>query len=436
MSNTLGIDPSHRLLLAVSGGIDSVAMVDLMAKRGRHFGIAHCNFQLRGDASNADMALVEHKAHTYQVPFFYENFDPQKLASDKGISLQMAAREQRYHWLEKIRATEGYDWIATAHHLDDQAETMLLNLIKGTGIKGLHGIPRKSGRTIRPLLFVEKEELRAYAKKSNLNWREDASNQKNDYQRNYLRSEVIPALKTINPSLNQTMEANAHRFSAMEAVWKSHIENLWHNIAIAKESRWELEKDQLLEFGYPKVYLYELLAPFGFNHTQVSDLYKGLKGEPGKLFYSPSHVLELGRKKVLLYPIVKSSRKFDHLAIESNQKQVEFEDLIINISFWEKADWDDRKNPFVACLDANLLQWPLILRYWEEGDFFYPLGMEHPKKLSDFFVDEKLSRHKKAQTLVVESGGNIVWIVGHRIDHRFRVTDSTKQIMKISADQA
>lgn len=435
LKQQLKLPPDARLLLAVSGGVDSMVMVDLVAKGGWDFGIAHCNFKLRGMASDEDAELVRKTAPLYEVPFYSESFQPKTMAAEKGISVQMAARQQRYEWLEKIRGTKGFDWIATAHHLDDQAETMLLNLTKGTGIRGLHGISPKSGTTIRPLLFAEKAELQAYAQQENLNWREDLSNESDEYQRNYVRHHVIPALKAINPSFFQTMNANAQRFSAVEAEWNDALKTLWTKTAKAHGQGWHLDKKPLMALVDPVPYLYDLLTPFGFHENQIQDLVKALSREPGKLFYSPSHVLEVSRETLLLYPLEEEKRE-RYQVIEPDQTTVKFEDQVFQFMTQAEIDWNECQQPRVACIDRDLVQYPLTLRHWQEGDYFYPLGMNHSKKLSDFFVDEKFSRLQKAKALVLESQGEIVWIIGDRMDNRFRITENTTRVLKITVEKA
>lgn len=417
------------VLLAVSGGVDSVVMCDLFSFSGFSYGIAHCNFQLRGQESAQDEEFVKKLADRYQVRFYLEKFETRKHSKEKNISLQMAARELRYQWLEKIRAGKGFDWIATAHHRDDVMETMLFNLVRGTGIRGLHGILPRRGKIIRPLLFTGRKPILEFAKNRNIRWREDRTNLKTKYRRNLIRHKVIPVLKKINPSLDQTFMKNSKLFQQYEEILVKEWEQKKKDVVIEKKDRTYFSIDALKRLRAPGVYLYQWLTPYGFNITQIEDITRHLSGQPGKKFYAPGYVLEKDRDHLILYDRKPEQIQDNRIWINKTDRSWEFEGKQFTadfISFGSKpADFSDES---VAYLDPGEMKFPLLLRHWEKGDRFYPLGMRQPKKVSDLFVDEKIPLLEKSSVLILESGGKIVWIVGIRIDHRFRVKNKTKKL--------
>ncbi|HMQ49127.1 MAG TPA: tRNA lysidine(34) synthetase TilS [Saprospiraceae bacterium] len=412
---------SEKTLLAVSGGLDSCAMVHLFHQAGFPFGIAHCNFQLRAKASDEDEAFVRQLAIQYGVPFFSISFETERIASQSNESIQMVARRLRYEWLESI---QDYLWIATAHHLNDSIETLFLNLIRGCGIGGLHGIPSKSGRIIRPLSFASRAELEAYAKQEQLLWREDASNSSVKYRRNKIRHQVIPTLQEMNPALENTFAENFRRFRETEYWYQRGLDAAILELILPKERGFSIDKNALIRYAPGQTsLLFAILNPLGFSDDQLEKIPHSVVGAR---FFSESHCLLNDREFFL---------------VEENE-QPEWSELQIpasGIYTWDKYQihieriegiperWPD--SPQEALLDADQLDFPLTLRYWREGDTFQPLGMggQH-QKVQDFFSNQKIDRFEKARIpLLINRDGQIAWIVGWRISEAFKINSSASR---------
>jgi tRNA(Ile)-lysidine synthase len=422
--------PESKILAAVSGGIDSIVLCELLHQLKYSFAIAHCNFGLRADDAEADQLFVKKLAKKYDVPFYTENFSTRAFAEQEHISTQMAARTLRYQWFEQVRQQEGYDYIATAHHSNDTTETILLHLTRGTGIAGLHGIPSKNGHIIRPMLSVSKDDIFEFVTDNKLIWREDVSNETTKYQRNKIRHDVIPALKEINPNLESTMLHTAERISHAEAIVEAYIEQ------IRQESIKEAEDAVYISLvpmqnatGLPVV-LHELLRPFNFSYSVILELVEALVGISGKQFDSPTHTLVKDRDQLVITS--KNLTSFGSTLIQDGDTSVAINDLTFDIKYSDAADYKLNTKPHVAALDADQLKFPLKIRAWQEGDWFVPLGMNGKKKISDFLIDKKVPANLKNQTLVLVSDQSVVWIVGQRLDNRFKVTDKTEKVMEIS----
>lgn len=420
---------SERILLAVSGGRDSVVLVHLFKQSGFDFGIAHCNFKLRGTESDEDELFVAQLATRMEVPLFVTHLDAQMQARAEGISIQMAARNLRYQWLEKTRKEFNFDHIAFAHHQNDAVETILLNLTRGTGIAGLHGILPKRNHFIRPMLCFDRDEIDQIVAELGILYREDSSNQSTKYARNKIRLEVIPKLKELNPSLEQTFEANRKRFVELEILLNDHVAALrgalFNEIAL-DEYRIALSALKKLRPLY--TLLFGLFSPFGFTEAVLLNLSKSWDGISGKNFESVTHRLLLDRGHLLL------SRKETKLPpqIEVNlfDKQVSWGNLYFNIQHVAIADFELKKGGVLAQFDLELLIFPLKIRTWQVGDFFYPLGMRGKKKLSDFFIGQKIPRSYKNQIPILENGnGDILCVVGYRQDERYKVHAQTQKIL-------
>jgi tRNA(Ile)-lysidine synthase len=419
-----------RSLLAVSGGLDSVVMCRLFSEAGFPFAIAHCNFQLRGEESEADEQFVKSLGEKYKVEVFVTRFDTKSYAIEKGLSTQVAARELRYDWFEEIRAAKKFDVIATAHHLNDNIETILFNLVKGTGIRGLRGIPVKQGRIIRPLLFASREEIAAYSEEQELSFREDSSNAEDKYTRNKIRHNVIPLLKEINPSLENTMRCKIDLFNQLEELYDA---------AIAKESRQLFlpRKDdvyipilKLRKTKNASSLLFEFLKHNGFNAEQVEDMLANLDDVPGKQFLSDRARIIKDRKFFILTKL--PEKDFTIKLVQESDKEIMLGDAAIAISKLP-ADAKISADKKIAFIDPAKLEFPLIIRRWKAGDYFYPFGMKmKKKKLKKFFVDQKVPLNEKENIWVVESNKKIVWVVGHRIDERFRVSEKSKEILRMA----
>jgi tRNA(Ile)-lysidine synthase len=417
----------ERILLAVSGGVDSVVMAHLFAEVGYACGIAHCNFQLRGADSDRDEQFVRSLGGSLEMPVYVERFDVERETKEKGISIQMAARDLRYQWFQELADQHGFDTIATAHNLNDSVETTLLNLTRGTGIRGLPGIPLRNGRVIRPILFATRKEIESYARLNNISFREDASNRETKYQRNKIRHDVIPSLEQINPGFLETMSANMCRMGEI-------VEILDHTVTQVREVLFKRENGRIMvtieEIRKLKpigTWLFELFSPFGFSQAQCESIQHIFDADSGKRFISPTHQLFKDRNHLIL--VETKTEVFDRYYLDSPDHLSSLP-FSMDVEIMDRADLKqipgDRNT---ACLDYNEIQFPLTIRHWLHGDHFVPLGMDQMKKVSDFFVDEKVSVPEKERTWILAYGKKIAWIMGHRIDNRFRITEKTKRVL-------
>jgi tRNA(Ile)-lysidine synthase len=421
---------TEKILLTVSGGIDSVVMCELFHKAGYNFGIAHCNFQLRNNESDADEIFVEALAEKYHVEFHSIAFDTSAFAKKNKLSIQLAARELRYQWFEEIRSQYEYSYIATAHHQDDSIETFFINLIRGTGISGLHGILNKYGKIVRPLLFCRKNEIEIFAKKNKLKHREDSSNASDKYTRNKIRHQIIPLLKDLNPNLENTISRDMERLKNVELIYRTEIAK-----ALAKISKKEKEGvtfsiKKLKKISQINTYLYEFLKPYQFNATTVEEIISAFDGESGKQFFSSTHRLIKDRNFLLLENRsveLKNKPSVVKYLIKKNTKKFTNDSVKLKLKTGANVSELNTSNN-IALIDFDKLVFPLEIRKWEKGDIFYPLGMKGKKKVSDFFIDKKLSLFQKESTNLLISKGEIVWIIGLRLDERFKITEKTKKI--------
>ena len=422
-----------RILLAVSGGKDSACMSHLFALAGFSFDIAHCNFNLRGDASDGDAEFVQNMAKEYGVKSYIENFDAETFALTEKVSIQMAARDLRYTWLEKIRAENAYQYIATAHHLNDSIETVIYNFTKGCGIRGLHGILPKNGKIVRPMLFAEGTEIEKYIETNAIPFREDASNASDKYSRNFIRHQVVPKLKKLNPSFEKSTAETIRKIRETEFIFEQAIQQY-------KDLVFEEKGDEVyIDFNkIPKpaahTILYEILKPMGFHGDQIKMMME-TDHQSGISFYTDSHILLIDRDR---YIIRKNEiPKFVKRDIQLTEEAVIINDLMLIFSVLEKAPDPIPKNAEVAVLDFDKLHFPLQLRPWKAGDIFQPFGM-HGKhqKVQDFLTNKKLSRFEKEVVHVLESDGKICWVVGMRVDERFRITERTDKCFYIKIKYA
>lgn len=426
--------PSEKILLAVSGGVDSIVMCELFHKANLDFGIAHCNFQLRGVESDEDELFVEKLAEKYAVPFHTVSFDTSVHAKKNKLSIQVAARQLRYNWFEEIREQFSYKFISTAHHRGDSIETFFINLIRGTGISGLHGILPKQGKIIRPLLFTNKNEIELFSKKNNLKHREDSSNSSDKYVRNKIRHQVIPVLKELNPNLEKTINNDIQHLRDVEIIFKKEIENKRIKIVKQEKNHLTISIEKLKKLTPVSIYLFEFLKPYNFNSTVINEIIESLDTESGKQFFSETHRLIKDREFLFIEPkinskVESSNSKAQKIHIEENQKKITCTDFQLSCSS-KIINHKSKiiKSSSVACLDFEKLEFPLEIRKWEKGDFFYPLGMKGKKLVSDFFIDKKLSLSQKENIWLLTSKGKIAWIIGQRLDDRFKITDKTLKI--------
>ena len=410
-----------RLLLACSGGVDSMVLLHLLRQTNYFVAVAHCNFLLRDEASDGDAAFVSAYCATHNLPYFEATFETKDYAKTKGVSTQMAARELRYQWFDTLKAEHDFNHLLTAHHLDDQLETFLINLGRGSGIKGLRGIPNHL--ILRPLLAVTKEGILAYAKENNISWREDASNAEEDYLRNQLRHQLIPKWKAIQPKLIEQLEKSQQQLRWAEEALAYHCEVFKSNHFIAEGDQVTISIEALNALRPLEYYLHALFSPYGFSH--FSDLNALLNAQSGKQLFSTTHRLLKDRKHLLLTPVAK---------VEGNEVYhwTPIEDLSFPINL--KINDAITENRQAAILAVKALKYPLILRKYQEGDYFYPVGMKGKKKLSKFFKDHKYSLLEKEQQWLLCSGSEIVWVVGQRVDARFAATPETQNPLRIICD--
>ncbi len=417
-----------KLLLAVSGGVDSMVMLHLIKKSNLHIGIAHCNFQLRDKDSSDDELFVTNEAQRLGVECYSKKFETEIYSRENIVSIQMAARELRYAWFEELRQKGGYSLVATAHNLDDSLETVLFNLTKGTGITGLKGIPIKTGNIIRPLLFAKKHEILSYANENGIKWRADISNIDNKYARNLIRNKVIPVLKEINPKILDTFSNTTDKINAVSSIFVQWIESIKNDVVEFKGVDIFISKSKVLDWetNARELILFEIIRLYGFNYDQAKNVCDSI-GETGKLFISETHHLNIDREFIIISKIPEINTQ---IIIEITDKLIELNGSKIVMEVHDKKI-NIEPDAHVAYLDLDELIFPLVIRNWTEGDIFVPLGMKGEKKLSDFMIDEKIPLNLKSRVLVVTSVGNIVWIVGHRIDDRYKITENTSRTCRL-----
>ncbi|MDX2196676.1 MAG: tRNA lysidine(34) synthetase TilS [Cytophagales bacterium] len=419
--------PEDRLIATVSGGIDSVAMIWLLHKCGYQFTIAHCNFGLRGEESDEDEHFVQQLAKKYKVPFHTHKFDTQNFANDHKMSVQLAARTLRYAWFEELRQKLNYSYILTAHHQNDTLETVLYNLAKGTGIAGLHGIYPKIGNIIRPMLAFTKADIQDIVAQNHLTWREDSSNAHSHYARNLIRHEVIPALKIINPNLENTINDTVKQVRNVEIFFDNEY-NKFKNEYLKKDGAlYYLELSKSIS---PSFY-YKYLKEIGFAWQQCEQIIEK-EHVAGSKFYSHLYMLSIDRNR---WYISAHAQIYTPMAeVQKNSTKFIFGDSTFKVEIHDRG-LRINTHPDIAYLDESKLIYPLIVRRWQDGDWFIPYGMNGKKKISDFLIDKKVPLPLKSHLFVIVSGTSIVWLSGHRIDDRYKVTDDTLYIMKISKIQ-
>lgn len=412
-----------KLLVACSGGVDSVVLTYLLKQLEFEIALAHCNFSLRGKESDTDEMFVIGLARKFEIPVFAETFDTHKYADDLKISTQMAARELRYGWFEEVMGNFKYHYLLTAHHLDDDLETFFINLSRGTGLKGLKGIPQKNQNIIRPLLIFSKEEILNFAKQNKLKWREDLSNLKPDYLRNKIRLEVLPKFKETNKSLLNNFQTTQRNLKSSQALIEDYMSLVYKLVVSETSLGYKLDVQKLHELPNSKALLYELLNEFGF--TEWDDVSNLLEAQTGKQIFSKTHRLLRNREELIL------------TKIDVDNKEDEFQMTREGIAFPIKLSIETSENigeteKNIIYVSAEKLEFPLKIRKWQDGDYFYPFGMNgKKKKLSKFFKDEKISLIEKDKTWLLTSGKAIVWVIGYRMDERFKVGEKDNGILKI-----
>jgi tRNA(Ile)-lysidine synthase len=422
------IAEGDRLILALSGGIDSMVLADLLLKSKVQFVVAHCNFHLRGDESDGDEKFVLEFAEKLGIQCFVRCFETEKYAEKEGISIEMAARDLRYAWFEELRQQLDYEKIAVAHHADDQTETFFINLLRGAGLRGLKGMQPKNGVIIRPLLWTSREQIHQYAVENQILWHEDHTNAESVYLRNKIRNQLLPVFDELQPEARYGLYKSLEHLSAENELFRELLKEklsqiVRHDDGIRKVKVPELVEGPTLSFQL----LFEWLRNYGFNTDQCRFIFEAMETGIGNKYCSPTHQLVIGRNELQLSEI--KPVEDEEIQIEAGEEEIV---APIHLRFSKFAKTDSfviDKSPNVAMLDADKIQFPLTLRHWRHGDRFHPLGMKGSKLLSDFFVDQKFTETQKRNVLLLVSAENeILWVVGYRIDDRFKLTNGTKSV--------
>jgi tRNA(Ile)-lysidine synthase len=416
----------EKIVVGLSGGSDSVVLLSILHNLNYECLAAHCNFHLRAEESDRDEQFAAGFAGKLQIPFFKQDFDTCAVAKKKGISIEMAARYLRYEWFEELRKNENAAAIAVAHHQDDSIETLLLNLIRGTGIKGLTGIKPRSGFIVRPLLCVPKVKILQYAQTGNILFVNDSSNNLPEFTRNKIRLQVIPLLKTLNPSINEALSQTMYNLNEADKIYEAEVEKVRNTVFDEKSGC--INIPLLKTFPSPETLLFELLKNFGFGKKTVFEIYKAIDSQSGKIFYSPTHQLVKDRETFWLSPIENKNEREKIYLIQSDD--IGILEIPFRMEIFEyQGIVGKEKN--IAYLDRDKLHFPLVLRKWQSGDKFIPFGMKGFQKLSDFFNNNKISKPEKEKIWLLLSEENIVWVVNHRIDDRFKIDANTKNVYVI-----
>ena len=411
-----------KLILAISGGADSVALASLLSSLGYNFSFAHCNFNLRGDESNEDERFVRDLSNRFQVELYVESFDTYQYAKEKKMSIQMAARELRFEWFESLSKDTGSKYVLLAHHADDNIETFFINLIRGSGIRGFLGIKSVYEKIIRPLIPFSRQEIEDYLRDINQDFRNDSSNDETKYLRNNIRHNLVPLLKELNPSFERTFQNEQEYLNDVFNIYIESIDKVKNQVITTKDKdRLVIDIKQLIKHKYHSVILREILIPYGFN--QINKIVNAFNSTSGKIFKSDLYMLLIDRDEI----IVSSHKDYPHNLSVNISNDLDKITVPINLTFRISDDtkWEEDMN--IAYLDYDKITFPLMIRRWEEGDAFFPLGMTDKKKLSNFFIDNKFSLFDKKNCWLLCSENDIVWIIGHRIDDRFKITETTKK---------
>jgi len=421
------IAEGDKVVLALSGGIDSMVLAGLLLKSKVEFVAAHCNFHLRGEESDGDEKFVRDYAERNGIQCFVKHFETEKYAADNGISIEMAARDLRYDWFEQLRQQLGYDRIAVAHHADDQAETFFINLLRGAGLNGLKGMKPQNGVIIRPLLWASREQIRKYAVENQILWREDHTNAESVYLRNKIRNQLLPVFDELQSEARQGLYKSLEHLAAENELYRELLQEKLGQIIEYNGDIQRIPHSAFLIQHSSFQLLFEWLRQYGFNTDQCHFIYDALGSGVGNQYCSPTHCVVIGRDDLQLSEI--KEKTDDEIQIEIGEEEILFPVHLCFSKLEKTADFFIDKSPYVAQLDFDKLKFPLTLRHWRHGDRFHPLGMKGSKLLSDFFVDQKFTEYQKQNVwLLVSADGDILWVVGYRIDERFKVSNSTKTI--------
>ncbi|MGE5424434.1 MAG: tRNA lysidine(34) synthetase TilS [Syntrophothermus sp.] len=424
---------SDRILLAVSGGADSMLMAHLFVSTGFQVGVAHCNFSLRGEESDKEELFVSEYCDRHNIVFWSKRFNTSEIALQQGISIEMAARDLRYEWFHELMKQQDFNYLATAHHQDDVIETFVINLSRGSGIKGLSGIQPKSGRIIRPMLFTNHTEIVENCTRLSIDYCIDSSNLETIYKRNLIRHHVLPLLEKVNPAFRKNALKTIANLHETGQLFQQRILEIKSLVYSEDEQGVLIHIEKLQNYSPLRTILFELIRPFGFQAEQTDDIINSLNKESGRKFFSDSYRLVKDRE----YLIISPSHAFREnvFYIEENCPQIEFPIHLSIEKLQRTADYSFSTQPHIVDLDMDRLTFPLILRHWHEGEYFQPLGMTGLKKVSDFFIDEKYSIPEKENAWILASGDHLAWIVGKRMDDRFKIHKDTKNILRLKLQE-
>lgn len=422
--------PSKTFLLTVSGGADSSVLAYLFAHCHLSFAIAHCNFHLRGEESDQDMMFVRKMAKTYGVTYFEKEFNTIEIQEKSGNSIEMVARELRYNWFNEIGAD--FDYIVTAHHANDNAETILLNLSRGTGLKGLTGIPERNGKILRPLLPFSAQQIRQFAAEKNIAFRNDSSNYSEIFHRNKIRLSVIPKLEEVNPRLIQTLSHNSQLLQRQYQFYQHQLDKIKTDLVQIRNEEIIISLEKLSLLDDKILILNEILRDYGFNEDTVKQIIHSEQGLSGKKFLSPTHILVKDRNKLIINHL--GSDIHHSITINSWEELSQYGFQTCQCPINQKPIFEN--NPNIIYVDETKINFPLILRHWKSGDFFFPFGIKGSKKLSDFFTNQKIDILTKDKIWLLCDGDKIIWVVGHRSDDRFKIDHKTTNYIKIKYNES
>lgn len=420
-----------KVIVGISGGADSVALLHFLKEEGYQCVAAHCNFHLRGEESNRDEQFVRNLCHKWDIALEVIDFNTEKIASEQKISIEMAARELRYRWFEELRLKHNAEAIAVAHHKDDSVETFLLNLIRGTGIRGLSGMKPANGNIIRPLLCVSRNEVEVYADNNHLDFVIDSTNSETLYTRNKIRLEVLPLLQQINPAIKETIIQTSGYLNDTAELYLAEIEQQRNKLVREEAGKIYISIRNLQESPFAQPILFELLSPYGYNSHVCGEIFNSLNGLSGKQFYSPEYRLIKDREELILE--IRKDENVQPVTILSPEVIITHP-VKMSIKIVSADDFIIPKDKRIGCFDADKVNFPLTFRKWQTGDRFTPFGMKGSKKLSNYFSDHKYSLLRKEEALVLCSNDKIIWLVGERTDNRFRIDEHTTRILVIQLE--
>lgn len=419
---------SDWLLLGVSGGKDSMVLAHLLTAAGYNYSVAHCNFSLRAQEADAEEKFVEAYFHKKNIPVYTKRFNTSEYAKANNCSIQMAARELRYNWFLQLKNELNFNYIVTAHHLNDNIETFFINLMRGSGINGLKGIPEKTENIVRPLLFASSEQLKEYQQANDIPFKEDSSNQEVKYLRNKLRHQLVPLLKEINPSFEDTFRKELNYIKQANDLVQSVISQELQGICSVENNLTKIKIEAVLKSNHTDLLIHYALKPFAFDSSSEQQLLESLRRKhSGKQFNSSTHTCIIDREFLIIRPVINSNEK-SFYRIDENINKIEHPVSLTLDIYAEQKIISDKD---FACIDADKIKFPLTLRKWQEGDYFHPLGMQGSKKLSDYFTNQKYTVFQKQEQWLLTSNNEIIWIVGKRMDERFKVTEKTEKTLII-----